>query len=73
MNTEETATAPKHGEFEDQGLHERGGRTKEIRGRTWCDHCREWVQTNGVMGPLKFAAFHQDADCLIEVSALAAE
>ena len=31
--------------------------------RTYCGHCREWIQTNGVMGPLAFMAKHDSADC----------
>lgn len=30
---------------------------------TYCEHCRRWIQTNGVMGPLKFMADHDSGDC----------
>lgn len=30
---------------------------------TWCAHCGSWVQTNGVLGPLRFMAEHGDGDC----------
>jgi hypothetical protein len=30
---------------------------------TYCGHCKAWIQTNGVLGPLKFMAEHRDGDC----------
>jgi hypothetical protein len=31
---------------------------------TYCTHCKTWVQTNGIMGPLKYMAEHRDGDCV---------
>jgi hypothetical protein len=65
---------PKHGEFvhlgyktqtdRDSDGHLLGGKL-ETRGETWCNHCKKWIETNGVLGRLKFMAEH-DGDCLVE-------
>ena len=31
--------------------------------KTWCAHCLTWVETDGVIGALKFMANHRDGDC----------
>lgn len=31
--------------------------------QTYCSHCQQWIQTDGVMGPLRFMAKHDSADC----------
>ena len=36
----------------------------ETVSETWCDHCKTWVKTNGVLGPIRFMAEHRDGDCL---------
>jgi hypothetical protein len=30
---------------------------------TYCGHCRKWIETNGVLGPLRFMATHRDGEC----------
>lgn len=30
---------------------------------TYCAHCKRWIETNGVLGPLRFMAFHRYGDC----------
>ena len=29
----------------------------------WCAHCKTWIQTNGVLGPLRFMAYHEHGAC----------
>lgn len=40
-----------------------GSGTDQTIAETYCGHCQKWIQTNGVMGPLKFMATHEDGDC----------
>lgn len=30
----------------------------------WCSHCKKWVRCAGIMGPIRFLAFHDKADCV---------
>jgi len=30
---------------------------------TYCGYCKQWIKTDGVFGPLKFMAEHQNGDC----------
>jgi hypothetical protein len=36
----------------------------ETIAETYCGHCKQWIETNGVMGPIRFMARHRDGDCV---------
>lgn len=52
-----------HGEVRHHGLKEEPDGSAQTITETWCNHCRKWIPTNGVLGPLTFMAKHRDGDC----------
>lgn len=52
---------PKHREVRHHGFHTEVGVGHSVTTSvtdTYCAHCHQWVETNGVLGPLRFMAWH---------------
>lgn len=63
-----TTEEPKHGQIKHHGykttFSETGFSAHTVSVvETYCSHCKEWVRTDGVLGPLTFMARHRDGDC----------
>ena len=37
---------------------------------TWCENCQKWIRNAGVLGPIRFMAFHDKADCVNDKEAV---
>jgi len=53
----------KHGEVRAHGIKEEPDGYAQSISETWCAHCKRWIRTDGVVGPLTFMAKHRDGDC----------